>query len=400
MSHRCRLATWAACVLPLCLLASSGAQPAAPAGATPASAPAGTAVPKDTLDAIEAQFSPQKQPSSREEARQMLIHQMEQAISLGKAAEDWYGDAPNLYVVRNLMLSAALELLAQEPTEVRLQQAVQIAGRIMDSPAPAPEKLRADFFLLRDEIRQGLRPTDTQPSGGAAEELDPEERRRLAEAHRTEIGQFLRRYQGTSALPRSVAYAVILADLAKLADLKTELLDRLEKEFGHLEELRPFLRHYGRGRFSAHLKRLDGTALVVPDDIQAKVIVIDFWATWCGPCVAEAPRMKRIYEQFHSRGVEFVGVSLDHGEGAREKVQRFVGRYGLNWVHTLSGQGWSDPTARTYGIDAIPAIWVIDSQGRIISTEARGNLEQVLETALQRLSTPAPAGEATTQPAL
>ena len=82
-------------------------------------------------------------------------------------------------------------------------------------------------------------------------------------------------------------------------------------------------------------------------------------------------------------------MSLDEGEGAKEKVQRFIDRYGLRWVHTLSGQGWSDPTARTYGIDAIPAVWVIDSKGKILSADARENLEQVLEDALAPQPQPA-----------
>jgi peroxiredoxin len=94
--------------------------------------------------------------------------------------------------------------------------------------------------------------------------------------------------------------------------------------------------------------------------------------------------MKRLYEQFHPRGVEFVGISLDENPGAKEKVQRFIDRYGLNWVHTLSGRGWEDPTARTYGIDAIPAVWVIDSSGKILSNDAQANLAQILEDALRR----------------
>ena len=145
---------------------------------------------------------------------------------------------------------------------------MEIAQRIMDSPAPGPEKLQADFFLLREDIQRAIRQAQTRLAAATAPRHRPAEQERLAAVHREEIAAFLKRYQATSALPRSVAYGVILADLAKLADLKEELLDRLEKDFGQMEELAPFLRHYGRGRFSAHLTRLDGTKLVVPDNVE------------------------------------------------------------------------------------------------------------------------------------
>ena len=390
MCHRHRVrASWPASILLACLLAAPAAQALAVDPAPPTSSTPGQPVPKDTLDAIEAQFAPAKQPTSREEAIKMLIEQMEQAVSLGKAAETWYPDAPNLYVVRNLMLSAALELAAQDRTEARQLLVAQIADRIMDAPAPAPEKLRADFFLLREKIvhdRQLVEPS-TAPAAPAPVQPIPAE---LAEAARADIRAFLARYQATSVLPRSVAYAVVLTELAELGELKTELLDRIEKDFSNVEDLAPFLRHYGRGRFSAKLTRLNGKPLAVPDDVKAKVIVIDFWATWCGPCVAEAPRMKRVYDQFHRRGVEFVGISLDEDPGAKDRVEQFIKRQGLGWIHTLSGQGWSDPTVKLYGIDAIPALWVIDPSGRIISTNARENLEQILEDALARPAAPAP----------
>jgi thiol-disulfide isomerase/thioredoxin len=394
MFNRCQagvlVAVWALGV------SISGAQTVqtAPATTAPSSFVVATSkdVPQVAIDAIEAQFSPTEQPSSRTEADKILITHMEKALELGQAAEAQYPDASNLYVVRQMMLSAAKELAGLQRTLERQRQVVEIARRIMNSTAPAAEKLQADFFLLREKILQAIRRPPDQPRPDLS----------------TDLRAFLSRYEDTPAIGRAVAYSVILADAAGLAALKEELLDRLEKDFGQVEELIPFLQHYGRGpavapppsqkTFSAQLTRLDGKKLNVPEDLADKVIVIDFWATWCGPCVAEIPHMKQVYQQFHSRGVEFVGISLDNDPRAREKVQKFIKERGLNWVHTVSGKGWEDPTARKYGIDGIPSIWVIDGKGRIISDNARGNLENVLEEALSRRASPPPASQASQAP--
>ncbi|MGA2264835.1 MAG: TlpA disulfide reductase family protein [Phycisphaerae bacterium] len=388
MSDRCGVGIAAAVGI---LWACLGGLPAAQAAsvATPTSSPAGQAVPDVAIEAIQAQFSPTEQPASRAEADQILVKHMEKVLQLGQDAETMYPSAPNLYVVRQMMLNAAMELAAQQRTLERQQQIMQIAQRLMDSNAPPAEKLQADFFLVRQKVSQAVH---------EATEPHPE-----LEA---EIRAFLKRYEGTPATAKSVAYGVILAEGAKLEAMKNELLDRLEKDYGNNADLKPFLQHYGRGTqksassktFSAQLTQLDGKKLAVPQDVKAKLIVIDFWATWCGPCVGEVPYMKQMYQQFHNRGVEFVGISLDKDPGARERVQKFAQENGMNWILTASGMYWNDPTARKYGIDGIPSVWVIDSQGKVISDDARGKLEKILEDALSHPAA-APSAGATTKPA-
>jgi thiol-disulfide isomerase/thioredoxin len=372
-------------ILWVCLAGSPAAHAASVAA--PASSAAGQVVPKVAIEAIQAQFSPTEQPPSRAEADQILVKHMEKVLELGRDAETMYPGAPNLYVVQQMMLNAAMELAAQQRTPERQQQIVQIAQRIMDSNAPAAEKLQADFFLLREKITQIMSGASNQPRSSITGDLRA----------------FLARYENTPVLPKAVAYGVVLADRAQLEAMKKELLDRLEKDFGNNEELKPFLQHYGRGiqkpapskTFSAQLIQLNGKKLAVPQDVKAKVIVIDFWATWCGPCVGEVPYMKQMYQQFHNRGVEFVGISLDKDPGAREKVQKFVTEQGMNWVHTVSGMYWNDPTARKYGINGIPSVWVIDSQGKVISDDARGKLEKILEEALNPQAASPSAGAIT-----
>ncbi len=164
MSDRCRILALGAIGLLFAGLSGTQAASTAPATTAPSFVTATSKdVPQVALDAIEAQFSPTEQPSSRAEADKILIAHMEKALELGQAAEAQYPDATNLYTVRQMMLNAAMELAAQQKTEERQQQVVRIARRIMGSSAPAPEKLQADFFLLREKVIQALRTPADKP---------------------------------------------------------------------------------------------------------------------------------------------------------------------------------------------------------------------------------------------
>jgi thiol-disulfide isomerase/thioredoxin len=119
-------------------------------------------------------------------------------------------------------------------------------------------------------------------------------------------------------------------------------------------------------------------------DLKGKVVVIDFWATWCGPCVAEMPKMKSLYAEYKDKGVEFIGVSLDQKEGGLEKVKEFVHREGISWPQYFQGDGWNSEFSRSWGINSIPAVFVVDQQGKLYSVEARGKLETLIPELLGR----------------
>lgn len=117
-------------------------------------------------------------------------------------------------------------------------------------------------------------------------------------------------------------------------------------------------------------------------DYRGKVLLLDFWAAWCGPCKTEMPNVKKVYEKHHSSGFEIVGISLDTDEA---KFRAFIKDNGVTWRQIFSGKGWNSPLAQKYGIRSIPAPWLIDKEGRLISTQARGsNLEQMVAEALKK----------------
>ncbi|WDI44096.1 TlpA family protein disulfide reductase [Bremerella sp. P1] len=120
-------------------------------------------------------------------------------------------------------------------------------------------------------------------------------------------------------------------------------------------------------------KTLEGKELAW-ESLRGKVVLVDFWATWCGPCVAEFPQLKQLYEIYHKHGFEVVGISLDD---VKADVQQFVIDRELPWIIVCNAEGddyhgFSDANARYYGINAIPQMILVDKDGIVQATDARG----------------------------
>ena len=106
--------------------------------------------------------------------------------------------------------------------------------------------------------------------------------------------------------------------------------------------------------------------------LAGKVVLVDFWATWCGPCVAEMPNILAQYEKYHAKGFEVVGISLDED---RKALEAFVAEKKLPWpilFEQSGGEGWRHPMATKYGISGIPQLILIGRDGNVITLNARG----------------------------
>ena len=113
---------------------------------------------------------------------------------------------------------------------------------------------------------------------------------------------------------------------------------------------------------------LDGKPVSLAD-YRGKLVLLDFWATWCGPCIAELPNVKAVYEKYHDKGFEIIGISLDTDEAA---LRKFIKENQLPWRQVFDGKRWKTPLVQQYGVRGIPAQFLIDREGRVISVEARG----------------------------
>ncbi len=113
---------------------------------------------------------------------------------------------------------------------------------------------------------------------------------------------------------------------------------------------------------------------------KGKVLLVDFWATWCMPCVGEVPNVVKTYETYHPKGFDIVGISLDQDKA---KLTNFTKQKNMTWQQYFDGKGWENKLASKYGIQSIPATFLLDRQGKIIAADLRGEaLEQAVEKAV------------------
>ncbi len=128
-------------------------------------------------------------------------------------------------------------------------------------------------------------------------------------------------------------------------------------------------------------KDVAGKALSV-GNYKSKVVLLDFWATWCRPCLAELPNVIKAYEKYHEKGFEIIGISLDTEES---KLTAFTKQQKMPWQQFFDGNGWQNKLAVKYGVRSIPATFLIDGEGKILGKNLRGeDLEKAIDTALKK----------------
>jgi thiol-disulfide isomerase/thioredoxin len=113
--------------------------------------------------------------------------------------------------------------------------------------------------------------------------------------------------------------------------------------------------------------------------LKGKVVLVDFWATWCGPCVGEIPHVKAAYEKLNPKGFEIVGISLDNDKA---KLEAFTKQQGMTWPQFCDGKGWKNSISTKYGIRSIPAMWLVDKKGNLVDKNGRQDLEAKVEKLL------------------
>ena len=186
----------------------------------------------------------------------------------------------------------------------------------------------------------------------------------IADNVQNTLGQYLLGNMGEQ-LEQLGEDAFVEEQLAKIDMTKAHQLIRDLKQ--HRDEASETAIGHGYKDITAQTP--DGKTLSISDVAKdAKVLMIDFWASWCGPCRQEMPNVKAAYERFHAQGFEIIGVSLDQDAEAWKKA---ISNLGMTWPQISDLKGWECEGAAAYSVRAIPAT-VLIKDGKIVARNVRG----------------------------
>lgn len=351
--------------------AVSAREPEAPAGRAPGQGgeltvpPVPEGTPEQLLDYIKKLQDPSVRPRSREEAVEYFgkiakagLAASEKAIAQLKPADPLYEQAVR---AKLQSLSMLTELGVAEAGTSLASYAAEVAKGA--SPALAKE---AGQVLLVTEARSVLRgnvagaPALIQKISAVLAK-DPDDVRTVQLA--VQLAGAFEQMPGGEKTARA-AYSAFGPLLAKSSN---EGVKAMAENFeGVLRRL----------SLPGNPMEITGTNLngspFDPKSVAGKVVLVDFWATWCGPCIAEIPNVMEQYQKYHAKGFEVIGVSLDDDVDA---LKAFVNERKIPWpilFEKPGGEGWRHPLATKYGVSGIPTVILVGRDGKVVSLDVRG----------------------------
>ncbi len=247
---------------------------------------------------------------------------------------------------------------------------MSFVAALMFSLTVSAEDKKPTFSDAAKELIAKIRPMMAKDRDGAMAAY-LKGARELAKRFPSEVGPRAMMLEAASMSSDEKLKKKVITELAELKDKKfARITDRAKAELKKMNAI--------GNPVAIKFTAVDGRKVDL-SKMKGKVVLIDFWATWCGPCVAEIPNVKKTYAKLHKKGFEIVGISLDSKE---DKLTEFVAEKGMSWPQHFDGKGWSNTIAKEFGIRSIPAMWLIDTNGNLVDMNARHNLEEKVEKLL------------------
>lgn len=305
-----------------------------------------------------------------EELKELLEKRGKRAVALAVAFEKAYPKSKSLDDARLYALQAAsgVESLATA------KEPVALAKRLRGATAKGSDHAaQADMFLVSAEIRQTLKGATSGQAFAKAWNKD-------AEAFRARIAAYLEDHPKYEPAADALRGLVPLLDLA--GDVKTRdlILDSVAKNLpDHALARGAALRKAVGSEFDLEFTPLGEKKASSLKELRGKVVVVNFWASWCVPCAAEMRQLKELHQKHNKEGLEIVGFGLDEREGAAE---RYLKKHQPGWRQVIGKQAVA--VGEKYGIETVPVQLVIDREGKLVTIDALGKLPELLPGLLEK----------------
>lgn len=298
------------------------------------------------------------------------------------------------------------KLLATEDNDVAVLQAIEMHMRVLAfSKRYGVNKTNKEIDAFVATLKKDKRPTivkfvnfqELSTKVDGVRTASPKEQVEIADAvvkHVSEAEQIaIPEVQIASNAVRAFGYSGDYELAARTADALGKVISKADdKRFARAG--RYMVGAGRRFRLPGNQMKLEGKTHDGKDfdwsSYRGKVVLVDFWATWCGPCIRELPNVQANYEKYHGKGFEVVGISIDND---LSKLESFLDRRKLPWVNLHSSED-DDPNAAYYGVNSIPNTMLVGRDGKVLELNVRGpKLGQLLEKHLGPVENTETTGE-------
>jgi len=305
-------------------------------------------------------------PEEEEASRKMLADRLGAQLEHFKKFIKDYSQSPNRWEARMAVMQIANSLAMVNQTEPDMAGQSDELRSIADDTG-APENVRADAGLVLLQL--------------ASLDFDRSRSEEAARSLAAAIQKFIDTHPDDARIPvlrMTEAQAMENYDPERARKLYTELSGNDDPELSGAAKGALELMAMRTTPLDLKFTAVDGREIDLAT-LRGQVVLIDFWATWCPPCVEEAPELVATYEKFKDQGFTIVGISLDEDKGALEK---FTTENKMTWPQFFDGQGWENEMAKRFKIQTVPTMWLLDREGKLIDANPRGRLEEAVAAAV------------------